>query len=96
LTPGLRTLEDFLRHRLTVDRRTELSIRKDGQGRFQANLKNPDGSFTVDVQPDPADALWNVLAPYTLRHRAPSGRELVGDQKGFVAQTPVATEEDLF
>lgn len=67
-------MEDFIRQRLTVDRRTGLSITRLRDGRWQAQTNNPDGSATVMIAPDPADALWNALVPYTMHRRVASGR----------------------
>lgn len=69
-------MEDFIRQRLTVDRRKGLSVTRTPSGKWQAQTDNPDGSSTVHVGDDPVDALWNVLTPYQMHRRASSGRLL--------------------
>lgn len=75
---ALRTMEDFLRQRMGVDRYTRVAVLTRSDGRFEASVVHADGrTATVEVDADPATALWNALAPFTLRRRLPSGREVV-------------------
>lgn len=64
----LRTLEDFVRHRLGVDRRLRLHVFTTGDGRFQASLENTRSKgWSVEIHEDPITAIWNVLVPFTMR-----------------------------
>lgn len=76
---AVRTMEDFIRQRMVVGRSRQLSItQRREDGKFEASWVHADGrTATVDVNDDPADALWNALVPYTMRRRLPSGREVV-------------------
>jgi len=68
VTPALRTIEDFVRHRLGVDRTLRLHVFPTKDGRFQASIENTrSGGWTVEIHDDPIDAIWNVLVPYTMR-----------------------------
>lgn len=93
---GVRTMEDFIRQRMVVDRSRRLSITlRPDDGQFEASWVHADGkTATVDVASDPADALWNSLVPFTMRRRLPSGREVVieGDVHGV---EPVEVGADL-
>lgn len=75
---ALRTMEDFIRQRMSVDGCRQIAVRVRSDGRFEAAIVHRDGSTaTCDVQDDPADAIWNVLVPYTMRRTTPSGRSVV-------------------
>lgn len=93
---GVRTMEDFIRQRMVVDRSKRLSITlRPDDGQFEASWVHADGkTATVDVASDPADALWNSLVPFTMRRRLQSGREVVieGDVHGV---EPVEVADDL-
>lgn len=85
-------MEDFLRQRFLIDGRRSLNIKRLPDGRFQANLENPDRSWTVDVGTDPADALWNVLVPHTMRRTVPSGRAMaLADAPPVIEVDPLAS-----
>lgn len=77
---GVSTLEDFIRQRLTVDRAKRVSITRNRDGLFEASWVHADGvTASVEVDADPATALWNSLVPFQMRRRLPSGREVVAD-----------------
>lgn len=78
---GVRTLEDFVRQRMTVDRSKRVTIGRREDGLFEASWVHADGkTATVDVDADPVTALWNSLVPFQMRRRLASGREaVVGD-----------------
>lgn len=91
---GVRTLEDFIRQRMTVDRSRRMSITARPDGKFEASWVHADGkTATVDVTSDPADALWNSLVPFTMRRRLHSGREVVVD--GPVRGVPAEIDDLL-
>lgn len=74
----VRTMEDFIRQRLTVDGGKRLTVGRRPDGKFEASWVHRDGkTATVEVDDDPATALWNSMVPYTLRRRLPSGRDVV-------------------
>lgn len=93
MTPALRTMEDFIRQRMTVDRRRGLSVSRLPDGRWQAQTDNPDGSFTVMIADDPANALWNALVPYTMHRRVASGRVMAPE--GAPAPAAAGPDDDL-
>lgn len=75
---AVRTIEDFIRQRMSVDGCRQIAVRLRNDGRFDAAIVHRDGSTaTCDVSEDAADALWNVLVPYTMRRTLPSGRSAV-------------------
>lgn len=86
----LRTLEDFLRHRLVTDGRLRLNVFPTSDGRFQANLERAGhaNAWAVEVHDDPVTAVWNLLVPHTMRRTLPSGREVVVEGKLAVAPAP--------
>lgn len=83
---GIRTMEDFIRQRMTVDRSKRMSIILRPDGQFEASWVHADGrTATVEVSDDPANALWNSMVPFTMRRKLHSGREVVaeGDVRGI-------------
>lgn len=79
---ALRTVEHFIRQRMTVNRSRRMSITLRPDGRFEASYVHADGrTATVEVADDPADALWNALAPFPMRRVVTvSGRTLAVDE----------------
>lgn len=93
---ALRTLEDFLIQRLTVDRCMRLNVFATKDGRWQANLERADksGAWSVEIDEDPVTALWNLMVPYTMRRTLPSGRDVVPGDRPLLIPEPDA-EVDL-
>ena len=91
---ALRTLEDFVRQRLSVDRRMRLHVFATKDGRWQANLERADkaNAYAVEIDGDPVTAIWNVVAPYQMRRTLPSGREVVLGDRPLLIPEP---EPDL-
>lgn len=94
---GLRTMEDFIRQRMTVDgyRRISVTVREDA--RYEAAAVHRDGkTATCDVDADPATALWNCLVPFAMRRRLPSGREVVpGDRPLLMPEPEIDLLDDI-
>lgn len=44
-----------------------ISVVKTDDGRWQANLRNHDGSYRVEISDDATDAVWRVCVPFHAR-----------------------------
>lgn len=92
----LRTMEDFIRQRMSVDGCRQIAVRVRPDGRFDAAIVHRDGSTaTCDVSDDPADGLWNVMVPYTMRRTLPSGRSAVIEGVVHGVDNVDVTDDDL-
>lgn len=92
----LRTMEDFIRQRMSVDGCRQIAVRVRPDGRFDAAIVHRDGSTaTCDVSPDASDALWNVLVPLAMRRRLPSGRSAVIEGVVHGVDNVDVTDDDL-
>lgn len=61
-------LDDYIRAALLHQGARSISIRIDHEGVYQAAVQRASGNaFGVELHEDPVDALWNVLAPHTVR-----------------------------
>lgn len=77
---AVRTMEDFIRQRMTIDGHKRLAVTLRSDGLYEAASVHRDGrTATCEVDADPATALWNCLVPFAMRRRLPSGREVVLD-----------------
>lgn len=93
---AVRTMEDFIRQRMGVDGCRQIAVRVRDDGRFEAAIVHCDGSTaTCDVNPDASDALWNVLVPFAMRRRLPSGRSAVIEGVVHGVGTADVVDDDL-
>lgn len=56
----------LIRSTLVRDGHTYLMITRSSKG-WQANLKNHDGSYRVEIDDDPCEAIKRLLSPYQAR-----------------------------
>lgn len=92
----VRTLEDFIRQRMTVDGSRRMSITKRPDGLYEASFVHADSvTATCDADADPVTALWNALVPYTMRRRLPSGRDVVIEGVFLGASDQIDLEEAI-
>lgn len=91
----VRTLEDFLRQRMVVDRHGPVQITMRDDGLFEASVVERDGETTAAINADPATALWDVLVPSTMRRTLASGREVVVEGTVYGLPEEITTYDDL-
>jgi len=66
-------LEDYLHQRLVVEKAGSLTLVRLPDDRYQVSVqRGRANAFTVEIHPNPVDAIWNAVCPLDLRRHPPT------------------------